>query len=294
MNDSPGAGWYTDPSDPSQQRWWGGMEWTHDVRATPAPVAPISVAPALSEVPGGGINPFAEIDALEAAWAAPESGARIVPAAASTAPSFEPYAGNPGWQAPVPRFAPSEPPSNGYATAGLILSLVWLQLFGVIFSIIGLVRASNLTHEGAPPVGRKRAIWGLVLGLAGPLVIGVLTAIAVPIFLDQQQQALDAQEQVAEELDVAVDELLTEADGSPVVYNRAEYEQALADSFSADSDGATMDWIECPDKVAMVVGAEITCKFAYQAVTHVFTVTFTDNEGGVSATIDGKPVQQSR
>jgi hypothetical protein len=292
VNGSPGAGWYTDPSDPSQQRWWGGVEWTHDVRPLQAPVAPIAVAPALSHVPGGGINPFAEIDALEAAWAAPEAGARVAPAAASTASGFEPYGGNAGWQAPAPRFAPSEPPSNGYATAGLILSLVWLQLFGVIFSIIGLVRASNLTHEGAPPVGRKRAIWGLVLGLAGPLVLGVLTAIAVPIYLGQQQQALDAQQQVAEELDVSVDEVLTEADGSPVVYDRAEYEQLIADSFAKNSDGATLDWIECPDSVNMVVGVEISCKFAYQAVTHVFSVTITDNEGNATATIDGRPIQQ--
>ncbi|WP_229022962.1 DUF2510 domain-containing protein [Actinomarinicola tropica] len=31
MSDRPGAGWYPDPSDPAQQRWWDGTAWTDQV-----------------------------------------------------------------------------------------------------------------------------------------------------------------------------------------------------------------------------------------------------------------------
>lgn len=34
----PEAGWYADPSDPNQERWWDGMGWTSNVR----PVGPSS------------------------------------------------------------------------------------------------------------------------------------------------------------------------------------------------------------------------------------------------------------
>ena len=60
----PAAGWYTDPSDPGQERWWGGVEWTHDVRPLAAPVP--APQPILANVPGGGLNPFAAIDAQDA------------------------------------------------------------------------------------------------------------------------------------------------------------------------------------------------------------------------------------
>lgn len=33
------AGWYHDPLQPGQVRWWNGVQWTHDVQQI-APVAP--------------------------------------------------------------------------------------------------------------------------------------------------------------------------------------------------------------------------------------------------------------
>lgn len=37
---SPAAGWYSDPSEPSQQRWWDGQAWTsHVVHRSTTPVA---------------------------------------------------------------------------------------------------------------------------------------------------------------------------------------------------------------------------------------------------------------
>ena len=74
----PPAGWYTDPSNPAQERWWGGVEWTHDVRplaaALPSSPALPTPQPVLANVPGGGINPFAAIDAQEASQTAGKIG----------------------------------------------------------------------------------------------------------------------------------------------------------------------------------------------------------------------------
>lgn len=30
---NPQAGWYSDPSNPSQLRWWDGMQWTNNTQA---------------------------------------------------------------------------------------------------------------------------------------------------------------------------------------------------------------------------------------------------------------------
>ncbi len=45
---TPPAGWYVDPSDPSQERYWGGREWTNEVRpkvTAPAPAPAPTAAP---------------------------------------------------------------------------------------------------------------------------------------------------------------------------------------------------------------------------------------------------------
>lgn len=70
--------------------------------------------------------------------------------------------------------------TNGHATAGLVLGIVSLivntftvvSILGLIFSIIGITRAGTLESAGYGPVGRARAVWGLVLSILG----GALTA----------------------------------------------------------------------------------------------------------------------
>jgi len=32
------AGWYTDPDEPNDVRWWTGTEWTHHVQPRPSAV----------------------------------------------------------------------------------------------------------------------------------------------------------------------------------------------------------------------------------------------------------------
>ncbi|WP_374009882.1 DUF2510 domain-containing protein [Leifsonia sp. LS-T14] len=45
----PPAGWYSDPQDPTRERWWDGTGWSEHQRdraiAPPAPAGPQYVAP---------------------------------------------------------------------------------------------------------------------------------------------------------------------------------------------------------------------------------------------------------
>lgn len=182
----PAAGWYTDPSNASQERWWGGVEWTHDVRPTPVAAPLPALQPAMAGVPGGGINPFAAIDAQDSRLGAGVYGGSPFPAPASDFASFNSFdtglstsAGastvNASWYDPSRRPVPGPPPSNGLATAGLVLSLVGPSVLGIIFSIFGLRKAHEFEADGELPVGRKRARWGLGLGIASAILGIILT-----------------------------------------------------------------------------------------------------------------------
>jgi hypothetical protein len=64
---------------------------------------------------------------------------------------------------------------NTPATVGLVLGIVALvfntmlvvSLAAFVFSVLGLNRAGQLATAGYAPVGRARAIWGLLLALLG-------------------------------------------------------------------------------------------------------------------------------
>ncbi|HEY1488806.1 MAG TPA: hypothetical protein VGF84_22045 [Micromonosporaceae bacterium] len=73
-----------------------------------------------------------------------------------------PQYGAPQYGAPgqAPYGAPQPQGSNGFATAGLILGILPTGIFGLVFSILGLVRAPKVGG-----VGRTRAWIGLVLSV---------------------------------------------------------------------------------------------------------------------------------
>lgn len=265
---TPEPGWYADPAGSGQERWWGGVEWTHDVRS-PAP------APALADVPGGGLNPFAEIDA------------QLATEAAAAAIAVDPGAVSPSWYDPNRQAVLGPPPTNGLATAGFVLSLIpGLWLFGLILSIIGITRANQLANEGEYPVGRRLASWGLGLSIAAPLVLGILTSIAVPVFLEQRAQLAGEQlAEVAEDEGVSRSEVVTESDGSPARYVRAEIEKAYLDAFA--EAGTAVDAVTCPDEASMVVGGGFTCSFVFEGATHLIEVTWTSASGDFTTTLDG-------
>lgn len=62
----PPAGWYPDPQDATQQRYWDGSTWTgHTAPQGGATAAPVGAAPAEASVPAAGAP----------AWTAPMAGA---------------------------------------------------------------------------------------------------------------------------------------------------------------------------------------------------------------------------
>ncbi len=44
------AGWYTDPDEPADVRWWTGAEWTHHVQPRPFPPLPTPLTTVAEEL----------------------------------------------------------------------------------------------------------------------------------------------------------------------------------------------------------------------------------------------------
>ena len=72
-----------------------------------------------------------------------------------------------------------EPPRNSAATAGLALGILSFVLsaaaglFGIIFSLVGMSKATKLQKEGVERTGRAKAFAGFLLSLVGSIVTGV-------------------------------------------------------------------------------------------------------------------------
>jgi uncharacterized RDD family membrane protein YckC len=103
MADQAAAGWYADPKDPGQRRYWDGSKWTEHTQPQPAAQQAAAAQPALGAQPG----PQAP------AAAAPQAPAQAVPPGPS--PQAAPQAGP---QAPpagaAPGVARPEGPRGGY------------------------------------------------------------------------------------------------------------------------------------------------------------------------------------
>ncbi|MEL6981152.1 MAG: DUF2510 domain-containing protein, partial [Actinomycetota bacterium] len=57
---TPPAGWYSDPSNPNQQRWWDGVEWSASTR--PLTDGPHPTGPPVAAGGGQGFNQPPTID----------------------------------------------------------------------------------------------------------------------------------------------------------------------------------------------------------------------------------------
>jgi hypothetical protein len=53
LSDAPRSGWYPDPHDPRQLRWWDGSDWTEARRARPTTYEQAGVAAAASSTVAG-------------------------------------------------------------------------------------------------------------------------------------------------------------------------------------------------------------------------------------------------
>ncbi len=173
-----------------QTRWEPG-----EPPATPTPPAP--------GVPAGWDAPAAH---------PPES--PYAPPAASSYPPAPPYSPAPYGRSPYPAGtagpAPwSQPPrpqgTDGFATAALVCGILFFLGGGLFAIVFGAVALGRIKTSGQ--AGRGRAIAGIALG-AGTMALGLLAAIAVPVFMNQQDQGLHG---ACEQGDMAACDSLYEA-----------------------------------------------------------------------------------
>jgi hypothetical protein len=167
----------TSPSAPPQLSpdghwWWDGAEWVPaDQRPAPVAEQPVVEQPVVEQ-------PVAE----------------------------QPVAEQPSFYAPVQATVPAQPQgygtypaapasgTDGLAIASLVLSLLWLGGLGSVGGIVtGHLSRSKAKSEGRRPSGL--ALAGLILGYVGAsfLALGILAAIAIPVFLNQHAKGTAAE-----------------------------------------------------------------------------------------------------
>ncbi len=136
----------------------------------PAPL-PIATPPGWYQEPPTGRQRW--WDGIQWGFYPPEGhAASAVRPSGSTGPTTYPYAR-------VAYPAPYRRPTNGMATASLVLGIIGVvmctfivpSVLAVVFGIIGVRRANRLGREG-----KGKAVWGLVLG---GFVLAILIAIAI-------------------------------------------------------------------------------------------------------------------
>lgn len=160
------AGWFPDPEDPANLRYWDGTAWTehrHPVDPAGAPVAPtVDAAPAAAPAPQFAYSPTA-----------------------GAAPGYAaPYGAAPAYGAA---------PQNVLALVGLILAIVGavlglivgifvlVAIAGAVVSILGFVQANKMRAAGTPNDRRGLALAGIIVGFGG-LLLTILVAIGTAIY----------------------------------------------------------------------------------------------------------------
>ena len=141
---TPSAGWYPDPQNAAQVRWWDGSAWTEHFSQIPTP-QPMA-APA---------SPYL------AAAAHPQPVQQPMAAARSATQGVPQYAARP------------EPQSNSLAIAALVVGIVAL-LFnpGFLMTLAAIVLGSLAVSNANKGLGRKTmAWWGLGLGIASAVTL---------------------------------------------------------------------------------------------------------------------------
>jgi hypothetical protein len=180
---SPPAGWYADPEDAAQLRYWDGASWTEHRSSLPGAQGPSESQPGNAYGPGAA-----------GAWAA--GGSAQSPSYGGSGAAGPPGAPVGGGQAGVPHHAApagSAGQTQGLAIAALVLAVLgvllvvvcpvvspFLWLAGIVVGILALARRSDV----APPAGTKVMAWvgvavsalGLVLAVLAILVFGALFA----------------------------------------------------------------------------------------------------------------------
>jgi len=179
----PAAGWYTDPKDALQRRWWDGGQWTNHVRPVVSSAARFqepSAQARLADTRSSIQDLAADLGARrQGAAAAPAAHGRhaappVAPARAATRPAVT-------W-AQIPTTNPAARASLVCGIVSVVFNpLLLLSVVAFVAGGAGLVRAGG----GALAIGRRSAAWGIALGVVGAFVWAGLTAWLVmnPAFL---------------------------------------------------------------------------------------------------------------
>lgn len=192
---TPLPGWYQDPVQPNQQKWWDGSAWTNYTlplaEQVPAEPAGQSAGSSIPDSSGTDVDDVhGQVPLAPAASAdstGREDGSTPWPGNAQGYPGYQqgPYS-NQGYAQGYPGSAPAYPSYPGYpgfpgnrmlrtnplALTGFVLGLVsiflfFIPLFGtavclaaVVFSAVGLAK-----QKGRAPRYKVFGIIGLVLGI---------------------------------------------------------------------------------------------------------------------------------
>jgi hypothetical protein len=201
----PAAGWYADPADASQERWWDGTQWSATTRPlVQAPVAqpPYSApsypppsyqaqtytAPTYSPTTATGqfggaqsystpnTGSFAAITAYSPTTQTGQSGYSGQGQYSQAVASADTPSTGGGWSFSGDAFNTNtswnqsttqtdEAPSNAIAVVGFVLALLGGGLLSLILSIFGLRKARDFAAAGMWPRGRALAKWGIGLSI---------------------------------------------------------------------------------------------------------------------------------
>lgn len=183
------AGWYPDPSDPAQQRWWDGAQWTAHARPVPpatavAPVTPAAPTPVTPSEPTPDERPAPRYG--EYAPAAPEA---APPAAASQPGAAHPGSGYPGGAGyPV---APPYPAAPAYAPVVPKVDVdtntvwVWLAIAATLvpFFTLFLVDWNGYIDVVARSATNPSVTSEILQWQAGAFGISIISWVAVAAFI---------------------------------------------------------------------------------------------------------------
>jgi hypothetical protein len=158
MTDLPPAGWYADPEDPSQQRYWDGTTWTEHRVPGPPPAAQQPTQP-----PTQPSDPW------------------------STEPTA-PW----GTQAGDPSYAPNQglsfpqrgPETSGAAIAALVMGILSIvaclgPITGIPAMVVGRRATRDIDASNGQLEGRGLASAGVITGLIGSLLWGLIVLLLI-------------------------------------------------------------------------------------------------------------------
>lgn len=149
------AGWYVNPDDPSQMRWWDGGQWGAQIRPSESTGLAGATTVASIAYPTEVGDSAVGVDERRDKGTAPDGSSLVVDDSES------------------PNSAATQ--SLVWGIVGLVFNVVGVPgIVAIIFGIGGLRNASRLARDNEAPAGRRKSIWGISLGIASLIVVAIL------------------------------------------------------------------------------------------------------------------------